>query len=189
VLLITLAGALQAIRGITWFALAVVVLVPRLLDGAIRKPDVVQMPRANFALSLVAITAATAVVAVVAAKPTTWFERDWPAAAVSAVQRAGPTTKILASDRHADWLLWELPSLRGRLAYDVRFELYTRPQIVALARFDYQHGPTWRRVLTGYGVVVVDERSDHPPTRALLEESGTRLLYRDDSISVLRRRV
>lgn len=189
VLLITLAGALQAIRGITWFTLAVLVLVPRLLDGAIRKPDIVQMPRANLALSLVATAAAAAVVAVVAAKPTTWFERDWPAGAISAVQRAGPRAKILASDKHADWLLWKLPSLRGRLAYDVRFELYTRHQIVELARFDYQQGPTWRRILTGYGVVVVDEQSDRPPTRALLDEPGTRLLYGDDLISVLRRRV
>jgi hypothetical protein len=187
VLLVTLAGALQAIRGITWFTLAVIVLVPRLLDGAIRKPDAVQMPRANAALSLVAITASVAVLVVVAAKPASWFERDWPPAAVTAVESAGPNARVFPSDRHADWLLWKLPDLRGRLAYDVRFELYERPQIIALARFEYQHGPTWRSVLAGYGVVVVDEQSDHSPTRALLREPGTKLLYHDESISVVGR--
>jgi hypothetical protein len=187
VLVLTLAGALQALRGITWFTLAVVVLLPRLLDGAIRSPDVVQMPRANAALSLAAVTAATIVFVVVAAKPQSWFEREWPREVVAAVDRAGPQAKVLASDRHADWLLWRIPSLRGRLAYDVRFELYTRSRILALARFYYQRGGDWQRIANGYKVLVIDERSDSPPTTALLRQPGLRMVYHDDRVSVLER--
>ncbi len=187
VLALTLAGALQALRGIGWFTLAAIVLVPRLLDGAIRRPDIVQLPRANATLSLAAIAAAVVVFAIVAAKPQAWFERQWPTAALAAVDRAGPTARVLASDRHADWLLWRIPSLRGRLAYDVRFELYSRSQILALARFDYQRGRNWDRISRGYDVIVVDEKSDSPPTQALLKEPGVKAAYRNAKIAVLTR--
>jgi len=186
VLAITLLGALQAIRGIVWFTLAAVVLVPRLLDGAIRRPDVVQMPRANATLALVAIAGAASVLVFVGTKPRSWFESKWPDGAVAAVQAAGSDARVFASDRHADWLLWRIPTLRGRLAYDIRFELYTRSQILAIGGFTYQKGSRWKRIADGYRVVVVDEDSDAgSPTKALLRESRTRVAYRDEGVSVL----
>jgi hypothetical protein len=188
VLAITLVGALQAIRGIVWFTLAVTMLLPRLLDGAIRRPDVVQMPRANAVLAFVSVAAAAGVLVFVAAKPRSWFEHKWPDGAVRAVTDAGPTARVFASDRHADWLLWRIPSLRGRLAYDIRFELYTKRQIVALGRFSYHEGNSWARIADGYRVIVVDEESSAgSPSKALLREPGTRVLYRDDGVSVLLR--
>ena len=48
-----------------------------------------------------------------------------------------PNVRVWATDGTADWLLWRIPDLRGRLAYDVRFELYdkaTLDRIVATAR-------------------------------------------------------
>ena len=32
--------------------------------------------------------------------------------------------RVFASDRFSDWMLFKIPELRGRMAYDVRFELY-----------------------------------------------------------------
>jgi hypothetical protein len=187
VLAVTLAGALQAIRGIVWFSLAAIVLVPNALDGAIRRPDEVKLPRANLALAAVAVGATAVVVGVVAAKPQSWFQHRWPTAAVEAVRAAGADARVLASDRHADWLLWRLPGLRGRLAYDVRFELYPRSRIVALSRFDYQQGRDWQRLADGYDVIVVDEESGGSLTRSLLRDGRTRLAYRDSRVAVLRR--
>ncbi len=187
VLAVTLAGALQAIRGIVWFSLAAMVLIPRALDGAIRRPDAVRLPRANLVLAAAAIAATAVVVGVVASKPRSWFEEKWPAAAVAAVDAAGPEARVLASDRHADWLLWRLPSLRGRLAYDVRFELYPRDRIVALSRFDYQRGADWQRPADGFDVVVVDEESGGSLTAALSRDRTMRVAYRDSRIAVLRR--
>jgi hypothetical protein len=185
VLAITLGGAFQAIRGIVWFVLAAVVILPKSLDAAIKKPNDVKLPRANFVLALIALTSTAVVFAVVAAKPDSWFERPWPTRALAAVEAAGPEARVLASDRHADWLLWHLPNLRGRLAYDVRFELYSRPQIIALSHYDYQHGRDWRRIAKGYDVFVVDEQSHSSLTAALLKQPGTRATYRDRKISVL----
>ena len=184
---LTLVGAIQAVRGIVWFVLAATVLLPNALDGAIRKPDEVKLPRANAVLALVAITSAATVFVIVAAKPQAWFERVWPTQALAAVEDAGPHARVLASDRHADWLLWRIPSLRGRLAYDVRFELYTREQIVALSHYDYRQGRDWQQIAKGYDVLVVDEQNDSPLTAGLLQEPGTQAAYRDSKISVLTR--
>ena len=123
----------------------------------------------------------------VAAKPQAWFERVWPTQALAAVEDAGPHARVLASDRHADWLLWRIPSLRGRLAYDVRFELYTREQIIALSHYDYRQGRDWQQIAKGYDVLVVDEQNDSPLTAGLLQEPGTQAAYRDSKISVLTR--
>ena len=37
---------------------------------------------------------------------------------------SGPDDRVFASDRFSDWMLFRIPELRGRVAYDVRFELY-----------------------------------------------------------------
>ena len=74
VLVIVFAGALEAIRGITWFGLAVAVLIPNALDGIVR-PDVVKYPRVNVAVAAAAAVAAATTLVVVAMKPDSWFER------------------------------------------------------------------------------------------------------------------
>ena len=63
--------------------------------------------------------------------------------------------KVLADDATADWLLWRLPELRGRVAYDVRFEVLTRAQIKRLLAWR-NFGPGWQHVPAGYSVVVDD---------------------------------
>ena len=35
-----------------------------------------------------------------------------------------PDDRVFAPDRFSDWMLFKIPELRGRIAYDVRFELY-----------------------------------------------------------------
>ncbi len=181
------AGAVQAVRGITWFALAVVVLVPAALDGALRRPDLVRYRRLNILIAGVSAAAVVVTLGVVATKPRSWFEKRWPTAALSAVERAARGGRVFASDRHADWLLWHLPSLRGRVAYDVRFELYTKAQFRGLARWDNRYGIAWMRVADGYPVVVVDEDSERSQTAALLRQPGTRAVYRDSQITVIER--
>ena len=81
------------------------------------------------------------------------------------------------------------PSLARTTRLQHPLELYSRRQIVALARFDYKHGSRWDRVGRGYDVIVVDENSDSPPTSALLREPGVRAAYRDAKIAVLTRHV
>jgi hypothetical protein len=64
---------------------------------------------------------------------------------------------VYADDSSADWLLWRLPSLRGRVAYDVRFELLKKAQIARLVIWD-RLDPGWRRTSAGYSLVVADPK-------------------------------
>ena len=57
VLGVTLAGAVQAVRGVIWFALAAAAILPVALDGLLTRPDP-DAPRVNRVISLVALAGA-----------------------------------------------------------------------------------------------------------------------------------
>ena len=54
VLLVTFVGAVQAVRGVIWFALAAAAILPLALDGVLTKADV-DAPRINRVISLAAL--------------------------------------------------------------------------------------------------------------------------------------
>jgi len=184
VLVGTFAGAVQAVRGVIWFALAAAAIVPVALDGLLTRDDVVA-PRLNRVISLAALTGLAIATLAFVARPASWFVSEWPAARVAAVREAtrDPSVRVWATDGTADWLLWRIPDLRGRLAYDVRFELYDRPALDSIVRYG-RRGEGWRTVLDGYGVVVVDSPAH---LRALTAEPRTRVVYRDTASGVVAR--
>ena len=126
VLAVTLVGAVQAVRGVIWFALACAAILPVALDGLLtradpscpaRQPrDLGREPRRPRRRAPRRARPATAA----------GSSRSGPSEQVAAVREAtrDPSTRLLATDGTADWLLWRIPDLRGRIAYDVRFELY-----------------------------------------------------------------
>ena len=120
------------------------------------------------------------------ARPASWFVSQWPEARVAAVREAtrDPRVHVWATDGTADWLLWRIPDLRGRLAYDVRFELYDQPTLDRIVDYGARLGD-WRGSLEGYRVVVVDGRRQ---LQALAAEPGARVTYREDEIAVVERR-
>jgi hypothetical protein len=185
VLAILFLGALQAVRGIAWFALGAAVLLPNALDGVFRSPAVVKYPRVNLVIAGVSIAAALVAIGVVAAKPSGWFEARWPAGAIAAVESAGPDARVLPSDRHANWLLWHDPSLRGRLAFDTRFELLSKQTFRSLLYWNSQVGDDWKRIANGYAVLVIDEPKKHKRFVELAGEPGARVAYRDDRVAVI----
>jgi hypothetical protein len=74
----------------------------------------------------------------------------------------------------------------GRVAYDVRFELYDRRFFQRLQDYNFEDGPDWKSFADGYRIVIVDEtRKSH--TKDLLAEPGARVIYRDDEITVIAR--
>jgi hypothetical protein len=180
-------GALLAVRSIVWFALACTILLPPLLDRELgRRPWASRLlPRGRVA-PLVAPVAIVVAVSVVATRPSSWFERAFPADAVPTVRHElrDPEVRVIADDRHADWLLWELPQLRGRLAYDVRFELFSPGQFRELIAYRSRAGTDWRAAGRGYALVVLDP-SEVPATA--VRQYG-QPLYRSDVVVVLRNR-
>jgi hypothetical protein len=144
----------------------------------------------NRALAAVAATALGVVLLAALVRDESWYQRKWPNDALPGVGAAAgePGTLVFATDRHADWLLWKFPELRGRVAYDVRFEIYDEQFFEDLAEYKGQTRD-WKALARGYELVVVDERSSPDHTAAFLAEPGARALYRDDVIAVVRRPV
>lgn len=186
VLALTLVGAFQALRGITWFALSAVVLLPNALDQALGGRRAAARGRIPTTVAAVAVAIAIASLVSLARQPSSWTEREWPTNALTAVE-ARPDALVFASDRHADWLLWRIPSLRGRLAFDVRFEVLTRDEVRDLIDFTYERGPGWKQVADGYELVVLDV-TDRPSHLADFSTvPGSRIEYRDRDVWVISR--
>ena len=190
VLLVLLAGGLSAIRSIVWFALAALVLLPRLLDGALSEwpRRLGRAPR--LALAVAALGTMLVATAAVVARPATWYTRSWPEAAAKRVAELAahrPAATVFADDRYSDWLLWKEPRLSGRIAYDIRFELLTRPQFEQLVAYRSRTGGDWRRAIRGHDVLVVDQAEGTGLVSALRAGETYDLAHQDGSVAVLAR--
>jgi hypothetical protein len=185
VLGVTLLGAVQAVRGVIWFALACAAILPVALDGLLTRADP-SARRMNLGISLASLAGLAVALVVTLAQPQTWFSQEWPEERVAAVREAtgDPSTRLFPTDGTADWLLWRLPNLRGRIAYDVRFELYDEETLDRISAYGNTEGADWSSLADGYEVVIVDER-EHLET--LADEAGARVVYRDDEIAIISR--
>jgi hypothetical protein len=190
VLALTLLMALQSIRSVIWFTLAALMLVPVALDGAL-KPNQSAMRfkllnRALVAASLAGVIAASAAIA---AKPSSWVLREYPGGVLSAIDRVeqrDPGVRVFSNELYGDWLLLERPELKGRLAFDIRFELTSKAEIRRLVDIRRQV-EGWRTHVAGYGLFVLNKGPEEDLAAALLREPGAKLEYRGQDAIVVSR--
>ena len=191
-LVVTIFMGLQTTRMVVWFALAALMVMPVVLDGVLKpNTSAARLPRLNRALIVVSITATVAVVAAIAAKPSSWFERSYPPAALAAVGRAElaqPNVHVFSNEQYSNWLLLRRPELRGRIAFDIRFELIPRRRILQLVDVRRQV-EGWRKVVAPYGLFVLKVGPDNLFAKGLLREKGARRLYRGHGLIVISRPV
>jgi hypothetical protein len=190
VLAITFFGGVTAIRGIPWFALACMVLLPVAIGRAIEGKTARKPRRLDGILSLATVSALALAVVVALARDESWYVNRWPEGAVAAVRAevVGSDRRVFALSRDADWMLWRIPELRGRLAFDIRFEIFDRETFERIVRFRGKQGDDWKSIADGYEVLVLETgsgESSHVPD--FLAEPGTEVLYEDERVTVLRR--
>jgi hypothetical protein len=188
VLALTLAGALTAIRGIPWFAFACMVFVPVAIGRGLESRNPGE-PKRGFNLAISAGLSAALVLAGAALffRSDSWFEDYWKTEPIAAVQaELEPGDRVFAPDRFSDWLLWKIPELRGRIAYDVRFEIYDEAFYDRLANYNWEQGDDWKSFADGYRIVVVDE-TNRSHTKDFLHEPGARVIYRGDELTIIAR--
>ena len=179
-----------AIRNIVWFALVSAAVLPAALDAAWPPVESRRRTGLNLALAAAGVSLAVLMAAVVAGRGRGWLEGGYPARAdalTSAAAHAAPGARIFADERYADWLLFKHPALAGKVAYDARLELLTRPQLERIVAFRAEKGPDWLRAARGYRLLVLDPKADGGAVQLLEAEPGTTVLYRDDKVVVLRR--
>jgi hypothetical protein len=175
VLGLTFVAALSAIRLTPWFALAALALLPPLVTRKAARPF-----RGPASTALAALLLATILGTAVWASSRS-YEGPRDARALAVVREEAGGGQVYAGLTLADWLLWKIPALRGRVAFDGRPEILTRRQflgVVAVAR--EERG--WRDELRGYELFVTPPTKHHGP-----HLKGWHRVYGDDSLVVLRR--
>jgi hypothetical protein len=182
-LALTLVGALSAVRSAPWFAYTALLLLPALAESGRRLAGSTRL-RLLFAGALAAIAAAAVIVT--ASAPDKRLVNNWPSeasAAVDRVLRSDPTARVFSSHEYADWLLFTEPSVRGRIAFDGRWEILTEPQTVSIIESLWQVGDRWEAPTRGYRLLVLDPQTEKR-TVATFDRRGYRVLYRNRAIVV-----
>jgi hypothetical protein len=190
VLGLTLLMGLQTIRSVIWFMFAALMVVPVALDGVL-KPNTraMRFPLLNRALIATSVVGVIAVLVVVTAKPASWFDRDYPRGVLTAVDRAQARDGrmlVFSDEKYGDWLLLRRPELRGRLAYDIRFELGSKKELRRLLDIKMRV-EGWRRVLAPYSLFVLRTDSESKLAAAFLRQPGAHRLYHGHGAVVIYR--
>jgi hypothetical protein len=189
-LALTAVMGLQTMRMVVWFALAALMVMPVLLDGVLKpNSSAGRFALLNRALVAVSIVGTLTAFTAVAARPSSWLERSYPDAALAAVKQADaaqPGVRVFANEQYANWLLLRLPDLRGRVAFDIRFELLTRRQIQNIVDVRRQV-EGWRKTVATYGLYVLKKGPDSLVIRGLLRDHNARRLYTGQGLVVISR--
>jgi hypothetical protein len=104
--------------------------------------------------------------------------------AVDRVQARAPGVRVFANEMYGDWLLLERPELKGRLAFDIRFELTSKAEIRRLAE-TRRLVEGWRTNVAGYGLFVLRKVPESDLAAALLREPRAKLEYRGHGAIVI----
>ena len=192
-LLVLAAASISVIRNLLFFGLFALMVMPVSLAA---DPAAAQLPnrlrgRVNLGLATAALAAAVVAGAALIATPASSIElrNQRPAVlrVVARVTNADPAIRVLTDDHYADWLLWRDPSLSGRLAYDVRYELLSARQVSALQAVFTVTGVNYKQAARGYRLLVLDRRYEPATVSAFRHEPGARILFNDgDEIVILR---
>ncbi len=185
-LLATALTGFIALRHVVWFELAALMFLPVLLDARRRKSA--SVPRLARPVGALATLSLLAIPFALGAAPASWYDRQLPTGATAQLERAtrGARTTVFASETLADWLLWQEPSLRGRIAYDVRFELLSVGQLDRLSAYHRRSGANWAAPTLPFSVIVLDRRVDSKLIGALRARAGVRTIFSDRRVVILR---
>jgi hypothetical protein len=189
---LTLVMGLQSMRGVVWFAVIALMVIPVALDGVLKEnTSAMRFGLLNRSLVALSVTGVVVSLAGVAAKPSSWFERDYPPGILAAVDRAeaaNPQVRVFSDEQYSDWLLLRRPELRGRVAYDARFELLTKKQLQNIVDIR-RRVEGWRAAVAPYGLFVLKKDAEGGMATSLLHQHGTRLLYRGQGVMVISKSV
>jgi hypothetical protein len=187
---LSLIGGLLALRSIVWFAFASLVILPALLERDRGEPPPLVVRRFRIAAATTAALLGSASLVSSTLRADDHLARRWPDAVpvkVAEVLRAHPEARVLASYEFGDWLLFARPEVRGRIAFDGRWELLAPAETRSVWNYLEQTGEDWEQPAQGYRVLVLN-----PTTQQRLIETydrwpGVRVLFRSDRVVVYER--
>ena len=176
----TAIAPLTASRHLQWFGLAIAAYAPRALDSVevIREGRVIDK-----AASLMRFLAPVAFVVCTVrlySMSDASLEREYPRDVLPVLKRTAaehPESKIAISDYFADWALWYIPELEGRVVFNVRFELLDDAQARAMGTFSFAKRG-WEALYPDAHIVLVT-RKNHKDLDHGLEARGATVIWSD----------
>jgi hypothetical protein len=180
-------GAVTAVRNVTWFGLALVVLLPQVLTqlkgGA---PAPLRRARTNRLMAAAMVALAVLMTGAILGRPSSWFTTTYPTKAIPTLRTLiarDPHARVLADVRYADWLIWEDPQLfSGRVAYDTSFELLNPTQLGAIA--DIAARTSSARSLVDGAQIWILYPGNHSINRTLLHRPRVHVVSRTHKVII-----
>jgi hypothetical protein len=172
-----LLAGLDTTRNIVWLPIAATVLLPHALTAW--SPEAPTRSRLRPIMMLTALAGAVGVGILAAGVTRASLEHPWPTPEGKAIARAtalDPTLRVLTEESYADWLLWTFPSLRGKIAFDIRFELLGARGLKDVVHLEAAAGPTWDRPFRSYRLELWNRKEKPELVGSLLAEHGARVL-------------
>jgi hypothetical protein len=177
--------AFSAVRNAVWLGFGSVMLLAPALDTELRHREL-ENRRINLLIGLggsaFAFLACMAVISSGAAALT----RGFGSAAGDVVANSAasdPSGRVLADERYADWLMFEHPSLVGKVAYDASFEQLTPKQVARIIRWKDMIGD-WNSAARGATAIVLSLPNDRRLVAAYRSDRSVRMAFRDKRVAV-----
>jgi hypothetical protein len=176
-------SGLVAKRSEVWFAFVAALVISEILtcrDARAGRSPSARVGRLGWRLAAPLTVAALATMTgVMAAGPALAYQGTPRRAIDLAATIGGPKAEICADNDTSTALEWRHPELRGRVAFDARFELYSAAQlrgIFSLIADPHPRAPAW---FSRCDVFLVDRKgSDHPGFARLVRAMpGYRVVY------------
>jgi hypothetical protein len=189
VLLITFVAALLAVRSAVWFVSAVLVLLPRAVEKLWPSRRRSRTRWVPFRAAVATLLLGTSLFFLF--QPARGIGVYWPGAATDAVARAvqaNPSLHVFSNEEYADWLLFREPGLRDRVAFDGRWEILRPGEMSAVVDFLFRQTPEWERVTRGYGMFVLDPKTNRRVVETYSSRRDMLTVYRDKRVVVFERR-
>jgi hypothetical protein len=190
-LMVTLLAAISSARSIVWFSYAGVLILPQLMNQP-RRFAAAHMRERLGAAAIVTSVGAVLIVGHSLIDPPKALAHERQRAALPSIERALRTdssTRVFASYDLADWLLFRLPEVRGRIAYDGRWEILAPSEMARLVRYLRMKGSAWEVPSVGYRLLVLNPKDQKELVAAYAVRDGVRTLYRNKDVVVFDRGV
>jgi hypothetical protein len=181
--------AFSAVRNAVWLGFASIMLLPPALDTELRHREL-ENRRINLLIGVGGSAFALLACLSVISGGATALTRGFASAAGDTVAKAtalDPSARVLADERFADWLMFEHPSLVGRVAYDASFEQLTPQQVARAIRWKDMIGD-WNAAARGARAIVLSLPNDRRLVAAYQSEHSVRMAYRDKRVAVFLKR-
>jgi hypothetical protein len=176
---------LDTLRNVVWLPYAAVVLLPAGL--AAWSPESPLRSRLQPLLVWAVVAGALGAGMLAGRLTDSVLEEPWPDAQGAAIARAAasdPSLRVVTAVGYSDWLLWRFPELRGRVAYDIRFELLGARKLEDVAAFERDPA---RARFAGYRLTLWNRDASPAAVRSLLAQPGVRVLSTDGTVYALLR--